>query len=623
MTLISDQPRGLHAPRFVSRLRDALGALLRSPLLYNGYALIVSAGLTSVLGIAFWGFAARLYTPQQVGIGAALISTMLTLGNISQLNLGNLLNRYLPAAGLSARRLVLTAYGLAAVAAAVISGGTVIFISYLVEELQFLRQEPLTGLAFVVATVAWTLFALQDSVLAGLRRATVVPVENALFSASKLGLLTLFAGSSLTGSGLYAAWVLPLPLMLAGINWLIFTRFLPRHGKAGDAGMPDRKALARFFGWDYLGTLASMAAMGIAPLVVLHYAGAASLAAYYISWEVAYGVYLISRSMGVSLLAEAAVDRTKLRRLAIDAMLYTALPLGFAVLLLLAGAPYLLALLGKQYGATDVLLLRLLALSCLPWSVVTLSLAGARVTGRMETVAVAQIVTLVIVLGLGTPLVVAYGAVGMAGAWLVAHCVVALGLVLALLRRLGPSGRTDAGLNILAAAARLRSSLPSFSGRREAPLTRPLADFAAVTGLGSGLRILREFRRESDVRTALIAGAAGERLIFKTSTSAEGRRALSQHVLRSRLLAENPRLEGLAFKLSEVVASKLTLIGAALAERAWTGRTDAASSPRAAAIAAGWNARSPASARSMTAPPFPEPSTSRGLPAGSSAAAIR
>lgn len=359
--------------------------------------------------------------------------------------------------------------------------------------------------------------------------------------------------------------------MLAGINWLIFTRFLPRHGKAGDAGMPDRKALARFFGWDYLGTLASMAAMGIAPLVVLHYAGAASLAAYYISWEVAYGVYLISRSMGVSLLAEAAVDRTKLRRLAIDAMLYTALPLGFAVLLLLAGAPYLLALLGKQYGATDVLLLRLLALSCLPWSVVTLSLAGARVTGRMETVAVAQIVTLVIVLGLGTPLVVAYGAVGMAGAWLVAHCVVALGLVLALLRRLGPSGRTDAGLNILAAAARLRSSLPSFSGRREAPLTRPLADFAAVTGLGSGLRILREFRRESDVRTALIAGAAGERLIFKTSTSAEGRRALSQHVLRSRLLAENPRLEGLAFKLSEVVASKLTLIGAALAERAWTG----------------------------------------------------
>lgn len=574
MTLVADTnpvPRRFAA---VAPLLERMAPLLRSPLLHNGYALIASAGLTSVLGIAFWGVATRLYSAQEVGIGAALISTMLTLGNISQLNLGNLLNRYLPSAGCHARRLVLLAYAAAALAAALIASGTVVFISFLVEDLRFLREEPVSGAAFVLATVAWTLFALQDSVLAGLRRSAVVPVENAVFSAAKLGLLALFTGSSLVGSGLYAAWILPLPLLLACVNWLIFARFLPRHAGSGQAETLDRRALARFFGWDYLGTLASMAAMGIAPLVVLHVNGAANLAIYYISWEVAYGVYLISRSMGISLLAEAAFDRMKLRRLAIDACIYTLAPLSLVVLVLLVGAPLLLTLLGKDYAETDILLLRLLVLSCLPWSLVTLALAGARVTGRMETVAAAQIATLCIVLGLGAPLAIGYGAVGMASAWLVAHSTVALALLVALWRRRGPSGRTDALLHVLSAAARLRGTVASLFGRREAPLDESLPRLRDGSGSAAPpLQIVREFRRESDVRTALVQDGAkcGERLILKASASAEGRRALVRHMLQSQSLCKNPLLKGLGFKLSQIVASELKPTGVRLVERAWTG----------------------------------------------------
>src|SRR5690606_8946909 len=146
-----------------------LGSALDTPLVRNGYALIASAGLTSVLGLLFWVLAARLYSPQQVGIGAALISTMLTLGNISQLNLGNLLNRYLPVAGRHTVRLRLAAYMGAALAALVFSASALFLMSRFLTDLDFLRQQPLTAGAFIVATFAWTLFALQDSVLAGLR----------------------------------------------------------------------------------------------------------------------------------------------------------------------------------------------------------------------------------------------------------------------------------------------------------------------------------------------------------------------------------------------------------------------------------------------------------------------
>ena len=582
---ISEHHRPTGFALVMSQARHALASALRTPLLLNGYALIASAGLTSILGLVFWGTAARLYTPEQVGLGAALISTMLTLGNISQLNLSNLLHRYLPSAGQNARRLVLVAYALAGTAAAVFSALAMFFISHLVAELSFLREEPLSGVAFVVATVAWTLFALQDSVLAGLRKATVVPLENTLFSVSKLLLLVLFAGSSLVGSGLYAAWVLPLPLLLALINWLIFFRFLPRHGVGGQTAGFDRRALARFFGWDYAGTLASMAAMGIAPLVVLHYGDASDLAVYYISWEIAYGVYLISRSMGISLLTEVALDRVKLHRLAVDALIYTTAPLAGVVAVTLVGAPLLLALLGAQYADASPAILQLLALSCLPWSVVTLMLAVARATGRTPAVAIAQIATLAIVLGLGTPLVIAHGAVGMAEAWLVAHCVVACGLLADLSLRLGPTGRLDLVLRVLSSLARLWGNVTSHV-RPPAPLEASIARFCAATGLAPvDPRTVHEFRRESDVRTGVFqtTGEKAERFIFKSSVSPEGCGALARHIAGSHTLAAHADLKNLDFGFSQIVTSESSPGATSLAERAWPGedgRTFLASSKR-------------------------------------------
>ncbi|WDZ80772.1 phosphotransferase (plasmid) [Ensifer adhaerens] len=558
----------------ISRAYPALAALAHSSLLKNGYALVASAGLTSVLGLVFWGLASRFYSPEQVGLGAALISTMLALGNISQLNMGNFLNRYLPASEKdSAVRLVLWAYALAVAAAAFLSTLAIIFISSVTPELSFLREQPVSAAAFVVATIAWTLFALQDSVLAGLRRATVVPIENAVFAVAKLLLLALFAGSSILGAGLYAAWILPLPLLLAGINWLIFIRFLPRHRTSGDAQKPDRQALTRYFGWDYLGTLASMTAMGIAPLIVLHYGGSANLAVYYISWEIVYGVYLISRSMGVSLLAEIAFDKTKLHRLAVDALIYTVAPLAGVVFVLLIAAPLLLSVLGMNASGTNSTLLRLFAISCLPWSVVTLILAVARATGRTQVVALAQVVTLAVVLGIGTPLVVVHGAVGMAAAWFIAHSITAVGLLTDLSRRLGPSGRIDLTLRLLSSLARIWSNI---APRRHSspPLDASIASFCAATGLEApDPQTVREFYRESDVRTGMFrtAGPPAELLVFKASTSPEGHRAVTRHIKSSQELAANAALGQLDFAVSTIVASSIDASGARLAERALPG----------------------------------------------------
>ena len=79
---------------------------LQAPLFRNGYALIFNSAMTSVLGLFYWIIAANYYDAETVGINSALINTMMFLANVTQLNLTNGLNRFLPTAGQATARFI-------------------------------------------------------------------------------------------------------------------------------------------------------------------------------------------------------------------------------------------------------------------------------------------------------------------------------------------------------------------------------------------------------------------------------------------------------------------------------------------------------------------------------------
>ena len=60
------------APAFVRAAVDHV----RTPLYLNAYAMIASNLLNSVLGLVYWGLAARLYSIESLGISSAVISSM-------------------------------------------------------------------------------------------------------------------------------------------------------------------------------------------------------------------------------------------------------------------------------------------------------------------------------------------------------------------------------------------------------------------------------------------------------------------------------------------------------------------------------------------------------------------
>jgi O-antigen/teichoic acid export membrane protein len=421
------------AAAFVTRApMPRFRARLQLPLYRNGYALVLGSGLTSALGLVYWVVAARTYSLAAVGVSAALISAMTLLANLAQVNLKSALTRFLPTAGSTTVRYVVRSYAVALGASAVAS---VIFLAGLdvwSPRLRFLSQRPELALWFVASTMAWTIFVLQDSVLAGIRQAGWVPVENLVYAVTKIALLVGLAAVAPT-LGTFVAWTAPLLALVVPLNLLLFRRLIPRHVRAtrGREQTVAARQIAHYIAGDYVAYLILTATIGVLPLIVLGVLGPEANAYYFVTWSIAYALYLIASGMGVSMLAEASLDPSLLRAHCRRTVLETARLTVPAVAVVVVAAPHILGLLGAGYSRESVLLLRLLALSALPWIIFVTYTNVARVQRRMRAVIRANVALSGLVFAFGLPLLATLGIEGLGMAWLAAQSAVAAAIIAA------------------------------------------------------------------------------------------------------------------------------------------------------------------------------------------------
>ena len=392
-------PASSQAPRGPLALLAGLRRELSVPLYRNAYALMANTAGNSILGLLYWVLAARTFPDAAVGRGNALISLMMLVSTFTQLNWSGALIRFLPRAGRSARQMLLTAYlmatGLAAVAAAAV-------MAYC----HFARapDDPLyvsAGVAvwFVVATVAWSVFNLQDAALTGMRSAVWVPLENGVYGLVKLVLLVVVARTSLS-DGVFASWTIPVIALLVPVNLLLFRRILPRHATAEpDAPPPGRRVLARYMAGDYAAQAFTQLSSTFLPVLVVSLLGAAQ-GAYYLPAQTAFAAMgMLATAITSSLVVEAARDEQATHRLA-RAMLRR-----ICVLVLPAGAfvglaaPWLLELFGSQYRAAATTVLQLMMLSLLPRVPVALYVTKCRLDNRTGTLALLQFTQAALVIG--------------------------------------------------------------------------------------------------------------------------------------------------------------------------------------------------------------------------------
>ncbi|MDR7219913.1 hypothetical protein [Aminobacter aminovorans] len=404
-------------------------ALTGSSLMRNGYALIANSGLSAVLGLAFWFLAARYCSQEAIGLGGAITATIVNLSNAAQLNFGNLLVRFVPTVGGRAGRLILFAYATSFVASVVVAVVFLLVVGAFMPKLDVLTESAGVILWFVATVAVWSVFALQDSALSGLRQSIWVPVSKTIYQVVKIAMLIPLALAGLGWEAIALSWTAPVLVFVLAVNLLIFKRLVPTaQAGTGHSHLIDRRAMARFFGWDYIGSVSMMVAWTATPLVVLNLVGAAESASFFVAWTIFTSLYYVGSSMGLSLLAEGASDAGRLRSLAADAAVMSVLPLLGLVALMLVFAHPIMSVFGAAYATEGASILRVFTLASVVSAVLSIYLSIARTKGWMRSVAAAEFATLVIALGAGALLVRSEGPIGMAHAWLLAMLVVTVGV---------------------------------------------------------------------------------------------------------------------------------------------------------------------------------------------------
>jgi O-antigen/teichoic acid export membrane protein len=408
------------------------------PLFRSAYALVVSTGVTSALGLAYWVAAARAYPERALGEASAVISAMLMLSNFAQLNLFYGLVRFVPGAGRRAGVLIARSYAASAAAALVLGTAFALVAPHVSEALASLHGA-VYAVGFVAAVVLWGVFALQDGVLTALRRATWVPIENALFGAVKLGLLLAFA-SLLPNGGIFASWSIPVLLAVVPVNVLIFRVLLSgRRTAAADGAEPPITGVVRFVAVDYAGALLLQTYTTALPLLIVALLGAEANAAFYVAYVIVAALDLVATNVATSMVAEASRDPSRLAEYARRVLLRSAALVAPAVAVLFVAAPLVAGIFGAAYADDSASVLRVLALGSLPRLVNTVYMNVMRVERHVGRVVGVQAATSVIAVSVTVALAPRMGVEGVAVAWTAAHTAVALARVPWLVRVLRPA----------------------------------------------------------------------------------------------------------------------------------------------------------------------------------------
>jgi O-antigen/teichoic acid export membrane protein len=355
-------------------------------LLHNAASLAATTGVTSVLGFAFWTFAARYFSQEAVGYGSAAISAMTLLGTIGMFGLGTVLIGELPQrrsrGGLVASALIVSGVG-----SLVLGAGFVIVAPHFSNRFVEISGTPGRMLLFALGVALTGATLVFDEATIGLLRGGLQLSRNLTFSIVKMAALPAAALvlHDMFGVGLILAWVVgtaasiiptAIQLRMGGTN------ILPRPDWAVMRGL-GRTTMAH----NWL-NLAIGVPQTLIPVLVTVVVSPAANAAFYVAWMLSSFLFVVPTHLSTVLYAVASADPkviAKKLRFVLRLSVYIGIP---AMAILWFGARPALSIFGRHYAAEATVPLQLLILGYLPALPKTQYIAVCRAAGRVTRAAV-------------------------------------------------------------------------------------------------------------------------------------------------------------------------------------------------------------------------------------------
>ena len=280
----------------------------------NGLALIAAKVVTMGLGFVFWVLAARVFTADEVGVAAGVVSAMMLCTQLALLGLGSAFITHFPR--LQARPAALLDTSLTAVAVLGVMWGAAFLViaGWAFRQLDVVASRPLFGALFVAACVFGTAGILLDQIATALRRGEQALLRNAVCAVGTVGVLAALAalGAPRDAQTIFLPWTLA-GLAGGAVGVLQLRRALPTYRPRAAADRRLVRELTTAGLPNYALTLAERAPGLVLPVLVAELLSPAANATWYAVWMMAWVVYIVPIQVGMTIFAEVAHDPTSLR----------------------------------------------------------------------------------------------------------------------------------------------------------------------------------------------------------------------------------------------------------------------------------------------------------------------
>lgn len=390
---------------------------MSNKLVSNSLVVLATTVLMAGAGAVFWVVAARLGTPQDVGLAGSLVAAGDSLSLFAQLGLNIAIVRTLPASTRRAADIVTSAL-VVACAGATFALGYALLLPLTSPRLAEVLDSPFVIVGFAVLVAATALNVLTGSVFLAIDRVwSFLRLNGVLMGALKIGLPFVLAGAG--AFGLYGA--VGLSILCCGVASLaVILRHVP--GSRRPSPSPQLLANRGFAAAGYVTYVLTVLPLLVFPLLVVNALGSAAAGAYFISFQVA--MLLNAVVLAVSNATYAETERAEHGRHAVvrkgGFLLIGAAGAGCLAMLVLA--PYLLAIFGSHYVDEGTTTLRVLALGAVGAAFNYWGMLRLRLAASLVAMIGVQLVSTVVMLVLAVSLV-HLGTVWVAAAWGIGHAV--------------------------------------------------------------------------------------------------------------------------------------------------------------------------------------------------------
>lgn len=337
---------------------------VNEPLFKNSYFLMANTIFYSLVGFIFWIIASRLYSPENVGIGSAIVSAMGIISIFSLMGFDISLIRYIPDES-DKKGMINSCFTLTTIMSIIISIVFITGLNFWSPALIILKNNFTFSIAFIIFTIFSSLSILQISVFTALRN-TKYSFFQSITNILRLISLPFFI---LFGSfGIYLSFGLTYMITFFVGNMLIskiysiykLTPVIKKHF--------IYRMLHYSFG-NYIANIFLQLPTFLLPLLVINILNAEMNAYFYVSWTFSLILLTIPTSTSKSLLAEGSFSPEEFNIKIVKSMKFTIILQLIAIFGILIFGKNILLLFGKQYAENSFELLLILCIASIPYAI--------------------------------------------------------------------------------------------------------------------------------------------------------------------------------------------------------------------------------------------------------------